>query len=130
VGGSSYRLQGWTSSSAINQGDAWNKLRVVAKGSNFWYYINDQLVWQGTDASLSSGRAGFFFDTETGSASDHLWVDYAVLSTNVGSIQDNLAEGQIFALKLINAKNGGPVDPRGIPAGFRSETIAPLPRKQ
>ena len=37
----------------------------------------------------SSGRAGFFFDTETGDAGDHLWVDYAVLSTNVGSIVDN-----------------------------------------
>ena len=130
VAGKYYQLQGWTVSSYINQGDAWNKLRVVAKGSSFWYYINDHLVWNGTDSSLSSGRAGFFFDTETGSADDHLWVDYAVLSTNVNPVQESLTEGQKFALDLINAKNGDPTNPGGIPVSLKPEAIAPLPRKQ
>ena len=129
VGGSYYQLQGWTASSYINQGDAWNKLRVVAKGSNLKYYINDQLVWQSTDSSLSSGRVGFFFDTETGSADDQLYVDYAVLSTNVSSVQENLTEGQQFSSDFINTQSGNPGNPYALTASAKHDVIAPSSRR-
>jgi hypothetical protein len=74
-------LQNWATSSAINQGDAWNTLRVVANGANLYFYINGTLVWSGSDSSLASGRVGlsmFRTDTSTG---DQLLVDWATLTT-------------------------------------------------
>jgi aqualysin 1 len=41
-------------------GNDWNTLRVSAKGKNFKFYINDLLVWQGTDSSYASGSVGTF----------------------------------------------------------------------
>jgi hypothetical protein len=75
-------LQTWTYSPAINQGGAWNTLRVAANGSYLSFYINDELVWFGIDTSYSSGQVGITA-WGNGSAGDQLWVDYAVL--NVGS---------------------------------------------
>jgi hypothetical protein len=46
----------WTPSPFINKGvNAANQLRVVAEGSNFAFYVNDQLLHQVTDATLPSG---------------------------------------------------------------------------
>jgi hypothetical protein len=72
-------LQGWTSTSSINQGNAWNILRVWASGSNINFYINGILVWSGTDTSLTSGRVGVWMYSD-GTSSDQLWVDWATLS--------------------------------------------------
>ena len=57
-GGTFTTLQNFTATAAINQGDAWNVLRVVGNGSTFSFYINGTLVWQGTDTSFSAGRVG------------------------------------------------------------------------
>lgn len=79
AGGSATPIVGWTPSSAINQGDAWNTLRVVAEGTSLTFYINDTLVWSGSDASLSFGRAGVgMYD---GGAGEELRVDWARLCT-------------------------------------------------
>ncbi len=80
VSGVSTALQAWTSSSAINQGNAWNTLRVVAVGSSFYYYINGTLVWSGSDASLASGRVGVGMYLDTTSSGDGFYVDWATLT--------------------------------------------------
>jgi hypothetical protein len=80
VAGSYTPLQGWTSSSAINQGSAWNTLRVVANGSSLYFYINGTLVWGGSDTSLTSGRVGIGMYRSSDSTGDRLWVDWATLS--------------------------------------------------
>jgi hypothetical protein len=74
-------LATWASSPAINQGDAWNTLRVEASGTSLAFYINGTLIWSGTDSSLSSGRAGvgMYRDASTG---NELRVDWALLCTN------------------------------------------------
>ncbi len=77
AGGSPVAIVPWTFSPAINQGDAWNTLRVVADGTSLTFYINDTLVWSGTDSSLSSGRAGVGMYTD--STDDELRVDWARL---------------------------------------------------
>lgn len=73
-------VQGWTYSSAINSGDDWNTLRVVADGSYFEFYINGTGVWFGTDSSLASGRVGVGMYRSADSTGDRLEVDWATLS--------------------------------------------------
>jgi hypothetical protein len=80
AGGDHIALQGWTYSSAINQGDAWNTLRVVAYGSSLSYYINGILVWSGADTDLSSGRVGVGM-YQTSESDNELRVDWAKLCT-------------------------------------------------
>lgn len=79
-GGSGIALVSWTYTSAINQGDAWNILRVVANGTSLSFYINGSLVWSGSDSSLSSGRAGVNMYAESSSGQE-LLVDWALLCT-------------------------------------------------
>ena len=84
--GSSTALQFWTSSSAINTGRAWNILRVIANGSNFYFYINGTLVWSGTDSTYSSGRVGIgMYLPHLGD--EDFYVDWATLSTSIPSIE-------------------------------------------
>jgi hypothetical protein len=47
----------WTESTAIGAGQA-NRLTVIAEGSHFSLYINDQLVDEYDDSRLDSGEAG------------------------------------------------------------------------
>ena len=81
VGGVSSAIYSWTQSSAISQGSNWNTLRVVAKGSAMRFYINDTLVWQGSDASLSSGKVGVSM-YDSGVTGDDFQVDWATLNAN------------------------------------------------
>ncbi|OQA17303.1 MAG: hypothetical protein BWY63_02449 [Chloroflexi bacterium ADurb.Bin360] len=81
AGGTSVAVQGWASTAAIAQGDAWNTLRVVANGSRFYFYINDTLVWTGTDADLGIGRVGIGMYRDAESTGDRLWVNWATLTT-------------------------------------------------
>jgi hypothetical protein len=85
AGGSAQALQGWTSSPAINQDDAWNRLRVVANGTSLSFYINDIPVWTGSDASLSSGRVGVGMYRDAASSGNSLWVDWATLTPLAGA---------------------------------------------
>jgi len=83
-GGEVVTLQGWIATPYINQGSAWNTLRVVANGSNLYFYINSNLVWSGSDTSLTYGRVGIgmFYSADT--TGNQLWVDWATLSTSTG----------------------------------------------
>jgi hypothetical protein len=71
------RLQDWTVSPSININD-WNTLKAVAVGSNLQFYVNDNLVWSGTDYSIYSGQVGIW-DWRGGSPSQRLSVDWATL---------------------------------------------------
>jgi hypothetical protein len=79
AGGSAVAIVGWTSTPAINQGDAWNTLRVVANGTSLSFYINGTFLWSGNDSSLSHGRAGVGMYRNSDSTGDELRVDWARL---------------------------------------------------
>jgi hypothetical protein len=78
VAGAASAIQNWTATTAINQGEAYNILRVVAHGTTFWFYINGTLVWTGTDTSHSAGQVGLGFYSEP-AAGNRLWVDFATM---------------------------------------------------
>ena len=59
--------------------NGWNTLKVVAVGSSLKFYINNILVWTGSDSSLRTGTVGFGFYRD-GTAGT-LFVDSASLST-------------------------------------------------
>ncbi len=82
VGGVHTPLQNWTYTDAIHQGDEWNTLRVFARGSSIYFTINGILVWTGTDASLTGGRAGIGMYSGSDPL-DELRVDWATLYTDV-----------------------------------------------
>jgi len=89
-------LKDWTVSPAINQG-GWNTLKVTAKGSTLRFFINDVLVWAGTNTDLSTGKVGITMYSETG---DVLYTDWAKLwvpSTASFAAEDNyvLESGQV-----------------------------------
>ena len=84
VNGVSTALKSWTASSAINKYNAWNYLRVYANGNQFWFYINNYLVWSGTDSSLSSGREGVGMYKSSSTANNGFYVDYATLNALSG----------------------------------------------
>jgi hypothetical protein len=75
-------LKNWTNTTAINQG-GWNVLKVTASGSALKFYINDILVWSGTDTAYPSGRVGIGMYRNTTSTGDKLYVDWAQLITSV-----------------------------------------------
>ncbi|MHC4497997.1 MAG: BACON domain-containing protein, partial [Planctomycetota bacterium] len=64
VSGSWSWLQSWTASGAINAGT--NILRATAQGDSMQFFINDTLVWSGTDSALTSGHIGLGGFTEFG----------------------------------------------------------------
>jgi hypothetical protein len=80
TGGVGAALQPWTSSTAIAQGGAWNELRVVAAGSTLSFYINDALLWVGSNAAHASGRVGLAMYRDSSSTGNILWVDWATLT--------------------------------------------------
>lgn len=53
-------LVDWSTSDAINLGNATNRIRVEAVGSQISYYVNDQFLGEIQDNSLSKGVIGFF----------------------------------------------------------------------
>jgi hypothetical protein len=63
---------------AVRKGAAWNTLTVVASGSSLSFYINNTLVWSGTDTELTSGRVGIGMYSDS-SAGNVLYVNYAWL---------------------------------------------------
>lgn len=72
-------LQNWSFSSVIQQGDAWNTLRVVANGAMLEFYINGTKVWQGTDGDLVDGKVGIAMVRDAASSGNELQVDWAQL---------------------------------------------------
>jgi len=49
----------YTPSLALKSYPAWNVFKVVAKGANFGFYINDVLVGSAYDMTLAKGKIGF-----------------------------------------------------------------------
>jgi len=82
--GSYSALKNWTYTSAIKQND-WNILKVTADGSTLKFYINDVLVWSGTDSTYASGRVGIAMYRNNTSTGDKFWVDWATLVTSVAT---------------------------------------------
>jgi hypothetical protein len=80
--GTYFALKNWTSTTSIIQG-GWNTLKVTANGSLLNFYINDVLVWSGSDASYPSGRVGIGMWRSGSSTGDKLYVDWAQLDTAV-----------------------------------------------
>ena len=76
AGGTATALVDWTYTPAINQGDAWNTLRVVADGSRLTVFINDVRLWSGLDSTFSYGRIGVGMYQDA-SAGNELQVDWA-----------------------------------------------------
>lgn len=77
VNGTAKVLVGWKTSAAIKKNN-WNDLKVVTSGSSIYCYINNVLVWKGTDSSLKSGQEGFtFYHGGTGLA---YYIDSAILT--------------------------------------------------
>lgn len=69
-------------STAIDTGEAFNTLRVVAIGDQLAFYINGTKVWEGSDNSLTSGRVGVGVSRNPESTGDEFFVDWATLSEN------------------------------------------------
>jgi len=77
--GNDVMLHGWEEHAAIKNGK-WNTIKIVAVGSSLEFYINDQLVWSGTDSQLMVGQVGvgFYRDDSNG---NKLFVDSASVFT-------------------------------------------------
>jgi hypothetical protein len=62
-------LPEWTATAAINQGlNVANRLKVIANGSDLGFYVNDILLTQLSDSSLSEGRIGLDAGSFAGNA--------------------------------------------------------------
>jgi hypothetical protein len=97
-GGVTTTMAGWTAHSAIVQ-NGWNTLKVVVNGSSLKYYINNTLVWSGSNSSLTTGKVGFgFYDTDT------LDVDWATLS--MAPSDENLSDEVVPGMEI----SGGTID--------------------
>ncbi len=84
--GNALVIQDWTYSDAIAPNDNWNILRVATVGSDFYFYINGNLVWYGTDSTYTNGKVGIAMYRTAESSGDYLWVDWAILNTNGGNL--------------------------------------------
>jgi hypothetical protein len=100
--GVSTALKGWTASTAIVK-NGWNTLKVVAVGSSLKFYINNILVWTGTDSGLRTGTVGFGFYRDGNAGT--LYVDSAKLSTTA-TADVNPAADVLAGVEL----SGGTID--------------------
>ncbi|MBL8079445.1 MAG: hypothetical protein JNM55_15880 [Anaerolineales bacterium] len=53
----------WNTSSAIQTGKSTNHIKLEVIGSTFKYYVNDTLVGEVSDSSLTNGQVGFLVGT-------------------------------------------------------------------
>ena len=49
----------WTPHNAVRQGERTNRLRAICAGDYLAFYVNNQLVAEGTDGRFAEGLAGF-----------------------------------------------------------------------
>jgi len=88
TGGSATTLLTWTASTAINQGSAWNTLKVEAFGTTIDFYINGTHVATLISASYTNGKAGLIMYRDSSSSGNGLWVDWATLVSSGASSDD------------------------------------------
>jgi hypothetical protein len=81
VGGSSYQIEDWTKSSAVNMRSEWNELSVSANGSRLGFSINGENVWKGRDVNLKKGFVGVAFFRDDVTTRDKVLVDFAILKS-------------------------------------------------
>lgn len=74
-------LYGWTHSSAVITGSAYNVIRVVAVGSTMRMYMNGVAVAQVTDTTNRVGNVGVGFYRAAGDTDSKIYVDWAKAST-------------------------------------------------
>jgi Zn-dependent metalloprotease len=111
VSGTSYVVQSWVSSSAINQDGAWNLLRVVANSGYLYFFINNQLVWSGSDSSFTSGRVGIGMYSD-GTGGDQLWARWATLTepAPILGITGSVTPAQLLLNEEANRNPRGTLD--------------------
>lgn len=99
-------LAPWVYSNAVKRGANINKLKVVASGSAFLFFVNDILVAYGTDSSITTGgQVGISFYKIMPSSVDKgkLYVDWARLTLGAGAALPR----NISAVKPWDAGSGG-----------------------
>ena len=69
-------LTSWSESDAVVQGNGMNKVRVVARGSAFEFYVNDKFLGSAVDTTLASGYVGFVVEK----AGQHISAEYLRVS--------------------------------------------------
>jgi len=101
VSGSWIPLQGWTTTSAINQGAAWNTLRVWASGNSLWFSINGIWIKNVADSTFTSNHVGITMSRST--AAESLWVDWATLTPlyTSGTSANLRSEGMVISDKQL-----------------------------
>ena len=121
INGAGYVWQDWTDSSAIHHGDEWNVLRVVTVGENFYFYVNNTLVWTGADGSYLNGSVGLIMFREAGSSGDRFNADWATLTeTNTSPVAmpiDVVSQEQLAFNEA--ATNNGSANDEGKPTSTR-----------
>ena len=121
ISGAGYVWQDWTDSTAINGGDEWNTVRVIAVGENFYFYVNGTLVWTGADGSYLNGRVGLILFREAGSSGDRLNANWATLTeTNTSPLAmpiDVISREQLTLNEA--AANNGSASDEGKPMSAR-----------
>jgi hypothetical protein len=83
--GTETALKGWTASTAILKKN-WNTLKVIASGSSLKFYINNKLVWSGSDSTFSSGQVGIMMYRDASSTGNTLFADWAKLTIGVPDV--------------------------------------------
>ena len=110
VGGTNTPLKGWTLSSAIKKSD-WNLLHVTVDGSNIRFYINNTLVWSGSDTSFAKGQVGLIMYRST--TAEKLYVDWAVLT--MSDYYDATSKGNVVMAEESTDISGDPGVPEHSP---------------
>jgi hypothetical protein len=110
TGGGSQWIQPWTYTAALNQGGAWNNLKVWCVGDRMYFFINDDLVYVVTDNSFNKGKVGLGYYAGAGGG---FWTDYATLEmVGVAAIPvEEVSKKQRQLNEKANIKNAGlPID--------------------
>lgn len=95
VGTSYIPLRDWVPSEAVNIGTAWNTMKIIARGNQLFYYLNDDLVWSGMVSNYAYGKVGLTMFRNNTSTGDLLEVDAASLAggTPVPLFSDSFEHG-------------------------------------
>ena len=93
LGGVASTLQGWTSTSLLEDGK--NTLLANASGTYLSFYLNGKKVWEGEDAAVSRGRVCLCGYTESTTPTIHYFdnviIDSALPTSSAVSMMDMVA---------------------------------------
>lgn len=87
-----YAMKSWTYNGVIRyKYNEWNILKVVANGSNFTFYINNQLVASVNDGSYPAGRVAIEVADYSGFGGNILFDNISLTKSTGGSVQGEVA---------------------------------------